>query len=144
MMRARFEFLSGVREGESETQDGNYLQLGRHSSSNLRFDAEGDLQVSGHHATIFLRGGYYVLRDAGSTNGTFVNGVRLTADHILADEDVIRFGPKGPTVRFGISVAISAMMTCPSKSAVGASSPSVPCSTYCDAAIISTVLSWLT
>ena len=102
MMRARFEFLSGVREGESETQDGNYLQLGRHSSSNLRFDAEGDLQVSGHHATIFLRGGYYVLRDAGSTNGTFVNGVRLTADHILADEDVIRFGPKGPTVRFGI------------------------------------------
>ncbi|NNG15124.1 MAG: FHA domain-containing protein [Gemmatimonadales bacterium] len=101
-MRARFEFLSGAREGESEVLDGNYLQLGRHSSSSLRFDAERDLQVSGHHATIFLRGGYYVLRDAGSTNGTFINAVRLTADHILADEDEIQFGPQGPTVRFRI------------------------------------------
>jgi hypothetical protein len=101
-MRARFEFLSGALEGESETLDGNYLQLGSHSASSLRFDAERDLQVSGHHATIFLRGEYYVLRDAGSTNGTFINGVRLTTDHILADEDVITFGLKGPTVRFGI------------------------------------------
>ena len=101
-MRVRFEILSGARKGESEVLDGNYLQLGRYSLSNLRFDAERDLQVSGHHATIFRRGGYYVLRDVGSTNGTFINGVRLTTDHILADEDVIQFGPKGPTVRFGI------------------------------------------
>ena len=101
-MRVRFEFLSGARKGESETLDGNYLQLGRHSASNLRFDTERDLQVSGHHATIFLRGGYHVLRDVGSANGTFVNGVRLTTDHILATEDVIQLGPKGPTVRFGI------------------------------------------
>jgi S1-C subfamily serine protease len=101
-MRACFEFLSGALEGESETLDGNHLQLGRHSSSSLRFDAERDLQVSAHHATIFLRGAYYVLRDAGSTNGTFINGVQLTSDHILADEDVIQFGRTGPAVRFGI------------------------------------------
>lgn len=101
-MRARFTFLSGGHSGESTTLDGAYLSVGRQASSDLRFHPESDLQVSGHHATIFQRGSFFVLRDAGSVNGTFVNGVRLTADHLLADEDVIQFGARGPRVRFEI------------------------------------------
>ena len=102
-MRARFTFLSGGRSGQSTTLDGAYLNVGRQPSSDLRFHPESDLQVSGHHATIFQRGSFFVLRDAGSANGTFVNGVRLTTDHLLADEDVIQFGTKGPRVRFEIT-----------------------------------------
>ncbi len=101
-MRARFEFLSGERAGEHITLDGIYFTVGRQDAADLRFQAESDFQVSKHHATIFLRGGFFVLRDAGSANGTFVNGVQLTSDHLLADEDVIQFGPRGPQVAFAV------------------------------------------
>ena len=34
----------------------------------------------------------WILRDLDSTNGTFVNGRRLTSEHLLADGDVIQVG----------------------------------------------------
>jgi ABC-type multidrug transport system ATPase subunit len=48
-------------------------------------------QVSRNHATIDRAGGKHVLQDAGSTNGTFVNGQRIT-QHTLAQGDVIQIG----------------------------------------------------
>jgi ABC-type multidrug transport system ATPase subunit len=50
-------------------------------------------QVSRFHAQIDRApGGAAVLRDAGSTNGTFVNGQRLAAPHTLRQGDVIQIG----------------------------------------------------
>jgi S1-C subfamily serine protease len=43
-----------------------------------------------------------VVRDLGSTNGTFVNGARISGDAVLADGDVIGFGQNGPSVEFHI------------------------------------------
>lgn len=47
-----------------------------------RFHAQIDRMPDGHH----------ILRDAGSTNGTFVNGQRVT-QCILSDGDIIQIGP---------------------------------------------------
>src|SRR6266542_3167261 len=48
-------------------------------------------QVSRQHAVIDRMGGRHVLRDVGSTNGTFVNGQRIT-EHTLTPGDVIQIG----------------------------------------------------
>lgn len=49
-------------------------------------------QVSRHHAVVERAGGGHVLRDLGSTNGTFVNGRRI-AERTLAPGDIIQIGP---------------------------------------------------
>lgn len=52
-----------------------------------------DSVVSKVHAWIGRdRGGFYVA-DAGSRSGTFVNGQRVSARHVLRDGDEIRVGP---------------------------------------------------
>ncbi len=48
-------------------------------------------QVSRHHAVIDRVDGRHVLRDVGSTNGTFVNGGRIT-QHTLVRGDIIQIG----------------------------------------------------
>ena len=51
-----------------------------------------DDNTSRHHAQIHRAGSGFVITDLGSTNGTFVNGQRLVADHRLADGDIITLG----------------------------------------------------
>ncbi|MEO7911386.1 MAG: FHA domain-containing protein [Roseiflexaceae bacterium] len=48
-------------------------------------------QVSRNHAAIDREGGKHMLRDAGSANGTFVNGQRIS-QHMLVPGDVIQIG----------------------------------------------------
>jgi FHA domain len=51
-----------------------------------------DATVSARHARVFARAGARYLEDAGSTNGTFVNGVRLVAERQLREGDGVRIG----------------------------------------------------
>ena len=51
-----------------------------------------DGSASRHHAQIHRVGSGFVITDLGSTNGTFVNGARLAADHRLADGDIVTVG----------------------------------------------------
>lgn len=99
-MKAQFTFISGARAGQTDIFSQAHISIGRHPQSELRFDADQDLDVSSRHASVTLVGEFYVLRDLGSTNGTFVNGKKLTGDHMLASRDLIRFGPSGPQVEF--------------------------------------------
>ena len=99
-MKAQFKFLSGARAGQVETFQKGYLGLGRHPLSDVRFDAERDLDVSSRHAAIMAKAEGYVLQDLGSKNGTYVNGQRLEGDRLLKDGDVIGFGAKGPALEF--------------------------------------------
>jgi hypothetical protein len=96
---------SGARAGQTAILAKPYSTIGRHAASDLRFDPERDLSVSSRHAAVVLRDGIFTVRDLGSTNGTLVNGVRLSGEHVLADGDVIDFGEHGPraavTVQFG-------------------------------------------
>ena len=51
-----------------------------------------DSNVSRRHAEVRATPQGYVVVDLGSTNGTMVNGARITADRRLADGDIISFG----------------------------------------------------
>jgi pSer/pThr/pTyr-binding forkhead associated (FHA) protein len=47
-------------------------------------------QVSKHHATAQIEGGVVVLRELGSVNGTFVNGVPVRSQATLAPGDLVQ------------------------------------------------------
>jgi predicted component of type VI protein secretion system len=59
----------------------------------------GDETVSRHHAYIEAASGSYVLSDDSSTNGTFVNGARIT-QQTLAAGDVVTLGAQ--SLRFDL------------------------------------------
>jgi len=99
-VKAQFKFLSGARAGQVEAFRKTYIGLGRHPLSDVRFDAERDLDVSARHAAVIRKGDAFVIQDLGSRNGTFVNGKRITADTPLQDGDVIGFGANGPSLEF--------------------------------------------
>jgi S1-C subfamily serine protease len=99
-VKAQFTFLSGARAGQVEAFRKAYIGLGRHPLSDVRFDAERDLDVSSRHAAIVRKPEGFQLQDLGSRNGTFVNGQRISGDVLLKDGDVIGFGPNGPAVEF--------------------------------------------
>ena len=56
--------------------------------------------VSRVNAKIERMGSYYVLADAGSTNGTFVNRNRIRRPYRLANNDIISLGMRTPQLRF--------------------------------------------
>jgi hypothetical protein len=64
------------------------LEIGRQSTS-CRLD---DDRVSHRHAVVRVDGHDVVIEDLGSTNGTWVNGVRVDGPVALRDEDVVRVG----------------------------------------------------
>ena len=53
---------------------------------------EDDLEVSRHHCAISPEGGTYIIRDVGSSNGTYLNKERLTKPQALRNGDVIELG----------------------------------------------------
>src|SRR3954471_8146382 len=51
-----------------------------------------DPEVSRRHAAIRDQGGSLAIEDLGSTNGTYVNGSRISAVTVLKDGDEVRLG----------------------------------------------------
>lgn len=56
--------------------------------------------ISRIHARINREGPRYLLSDAGSANGTFVNGQQLQGSHLLSNHDAIGLGDPAPLLRF--------------------------------------------
>ena len=99
-MDAEFRFLDGAGAGEVRIVRKDFATIGRHPDADLPFDSTRDLDVSVRHAAVFRAGGGWVVRDLGSTNGTWVNGEKLKGDRALLPGDVIRLGREGPRLRF--------------------------------------------
>jgi FHA domain len=76
--------------GEVVTIDSHALRVGRGTDNDLSVD--GDEFASSHHARFEPRRDGVYVEDVGSTNGTFVNGIRLTRERRLAPGDVVRIG----------------------------------------------------
>jgi pSer/pThr/pTyr-binding forkhead associated (FHA) protein len=96
----------------SLTLDSPMIVIGRGEGSEVRLP---DPSVSHRHATIRQRGSEYILVDEGSTNGTFMGGVKLgaLAPRILKHGDMARVGRVWIEMRFDaqIPTAQSALAT---------------------------------
>jgi pSer/pThr/pTyr-binding forkhead associated (FHA) protein len=76
-------------EGGAALELGEIARIGRRPESEL---VVGDPLVSGTHAEVRLIGDDYVLADAGSRNGTFLNDRQLVVPTILSNGDRVRVG----------------------------------------------------
>jgi len=102
-MAIEFRITRGARAGARERFEKSIITIGRHPMNDLRFDAAKDLDVSSRHAELRILDGRYVLRDIGSTNGTFVNGDLLVGERELRQGDILSFGADGPQAIFHLT-----------------------------------------
>jgi pSer/pThr/pTyr-binding forkhead associated (FHA) protein len=78
----------GPQPGERFYLDAPALSMGRDPSSDIFLN---DMTVSRSHANLEVVGGQVTVRDAGSLNGTYVNGV-CTGEADLSDGDILQIG----------------------------------------------------
>ena len=90
--RARLVVVSSpaLSEGEVLTVDSAPITLGRGGQNTVPLD--GDEFASSEHARVEARTDGLWVEDLGSTNGTFVNGGRVTTARKLDEGDVLRVG----------------------------------------------------
>lgn len=79
---------SGPQAGERFVLGSAITRLGRHPESDISLD---DISVSRRHAEIACQGSDYVLRDAGSLNGTYINQ-KPVESAVLQQGDEIQIG----------------------------------------------------
>jgi S1-C subfamily serine protease len=97
-MSIELRVLNGSRAGVREKFNRPIVTIGRHATSDLRFDPLEELDVSTRHAELRLDNGVWSVADDSSTNGTFLNGERIAGPRVIADGDILSFGAKGPRV----------------------------------------------
>jgi pSer/pThr/pTyr-binding forkhead associated (FHA) protein len=89
-MGARLEVVSGNAAGASLVVD-DELTIGRHADGPGRL--AGDEEISRSHARLSVdASGFCAIEDLGSTNGTYVNGLRISAPQTLSEGDTIEVG----------------------------------------------------
>jgi hypothetical protein len=80
---------SGSQAGAAFPLRDRVTRLGRHPDSEISLD---DITVSRRHAEIERTGNGYVVRDAGSLNGTYVNAQRIDREVPLDQGDELQIG----------------------------------------------------
>lgn len=88
------------------------LRIGRGPGNDVTL---ADEEVSRHHARVWIQGGQVYIQDLGSTNGTFVNEVKIGGPQVLWPGDRVRIGHT--TLQ---------LMAVPSAASVPRSSPALP------------------
>lgn len=93
----RFEVVAGNAAGTFFLVEDELL-IGRHAEGPGQL-ADDD-EISRAHARVTVdQSGFCTIEDLGSTNGTFVNGLRITAPQTLAEGDSIELGATTLVVR---------------------------------------------
>ncbi len=87
----KLTFLSGSLQGTEVRFAQPAVRIGRAPDCDVRFDRQADPEVSAHHAEIVAEGEGWLLIDTASTNGTLVNGEKVTRQR-LASGDLLVFG----------------------------------------------------
>lgn len=85
---------------------GEVFRVGRDPSNDVILDGAEAAIVSGLHMEIRREGNTYRLFDLSSTNGTFVDGQRVS-EVTLRPRSLITLGPNGPQFQFELDVASS-------------------------------------
>ncbi|MFQ5613536.1 MAG: FHA domain-containing protein [Anaerolineae bacterium] len=86
---ARLIVRQGTQAGITFPLNKDQIVVGREEGVDIVVQ---DPEVSRRHLQINWQADAFVVRDLGSTNGVFVNGVEITAPHSLQNGDSIRLG----------------------------------------------------
>jgi two-component system, NtrC family, sensor kinase len=89
------EKTSGLEEEYIISRDKDIITIGRHPNNNIAVTQEA---ISRHHARIERRGSNFVILDLNSSNGTFVNGQKVSQQK-LEEGDIVTMGD----IEFGFS-----------------------------------------
>jgi pSer/pThr/pTyr-binding forkhead associated (FHA) protein len=112
-VRVVIDHVAGTRRGQRQELDASKrIRFGRHPDCEVAFDPYRDIDASSRHAELrpiasaALPGGGesleagWVLVDLGSSNGTYVDGQRVTEARVAPRTPLdLLFGPGGPRVR---------------------------------------------
>jgi V8-like Glu-specific endopeptidase len=98
------EHLAGARVGQrQELAASGRIRFGRHPDNEVAFDAHKDLDASARHAELRVEDGGWVLVDIGSSNGTSVDGQKISRHPVPEGVPMlVEFGSGGPRVRLYI------------------------------------------
>lgn len=80
---------SGPTPGETYALSNDEIYLGRDLANDIPI---GQPEVSRRHARFFIDEGHVYIEDLGSTNGTFINGLRISSPQQLRPGDAITVG----------------------------------------------------
>jgi pSer/pThr/pTyr-binding forkhead associated (FHA) protein len=86
--KAMIFIARGPNKGSRFLVTAEGVSVGRAATSSIFLD---DITVSRTHATITKDGNSFILKDAGSLNGTYINNVSVT-EHVLVSGDEFQIG----------------------------------------------------
>jgi hypothetical protein len=86
---AKLVVLTQSMAGRSCDLASERTTIGRIEENNFQIS---EPSVSSRHCEILLRGNDIVVKDLGSTNGTFINGERITEEGVLKPGQTLRLG----------------------------------------------------
>jgi pSer/pThr/pTyr-binding forkhead associated (FHA) protein len=90
VLLATLEIINeGALKGTRFRLERPVAHIGRGPANEVRLRDES---VSGSHATLTRRGAQWVVLDLGSTNGTYVDGERISGERALSGVSELRFG----------------------------------------------------
>lgn len=112
-MRVVIDHIAGSRRGQrQEFPASSRIRFGRHPDCEVSFDPQRDIDASSRHAELRVveaprstsadgaADPAWVLVDLGSSNGTYVEGHRVTETPVTRNVPVaVEFGPGGPRIR---------------------------------------------
>jgi pSer/pThr/pTyr-binding forkhead associated (FHA) protein len=95
------DHMSGSRRGQrQELAAGSRVRFGRHPECEVSFDAHKDIDASSRHAELRPTADGWILVDVGSSNGTYVDGRRITETSVVRGVPAtLELGPGGPRMR---------------------------------------------
>jgi pSer/pThr/pTyr-binding forkhead associated (FHA) protein len=103
-MKIRLVVASGSAKGKAIPVTISPFLIGRDPVCQLR---PASALVSNRHCTIWQCGGAVYVQDMQSTNGTFVNGERITAERAIQNGDRLQVGPLLFDVLIETSVSVN-------------------------------------
>lgn len=114
----RLVLNSGPTPGKAFPLEKPEIFIGRDLGNDIVIN---DPEVSRRHARLSNQGNQYIIEDLGSTNGTSINGQRLTGPYMLRPGEQITFGER-------VNLVVEAVAKAPD--VIPASAPAQPPTTY--------------